>query len=95
MNKSDAWAIETRANAAKAGRTKYWTGKLCARGHLSRRYTSSGICCKCNTENSKVYQRRLSNLIKGVKDDTVRVSYRIPKRHIETLNTYVDMLNET
>lgn len=51
--------IKTRRAAAEAGETKYWTGRPCSKGHESPRYTSTGICCKCNVEATKAYSQRL------------------------------------
>lgn len=49
--------IKTRRQAAEAGETKYYTGKPCVHGHDSPRYTASGICCKCNSEGVKKYNK--------------------------------------
>lgn len=51
--------VKTRKQAANDGEDKYFTGKACINGHLSLRYTSSGICCKCNTEAAKKYNREM------------------------------------
>lgn len=45
----------TRLTAATAGATKYNTGKPCARGHLSDRYTSTGGCCECLKFHSREF----------------------------------------
>lgn len=37
----------TRKGAKAAGLRTYYTGKPCARGHLSERFTRSGNCAKC------------------------------------------------
>lgn len=49
--------IKTRKQAAQAGENKYYTGKPCINGHDGPRYVSSGICCKCNSEGVKRYQK--------------------------------------
>ena len=36
-----------RHEAAQAGKTTYWTGKPCKRGHLCDRYVSNGGCVGC------------------------------------------------
>jgi len=36
-----------RKDAAKAGLKKYCTGKPCANGHLSYRYTTTAACYQC------------------------------------------------
>lgn len=55
--------IKTRREAAIAGETKYWTGRQCGKAHDSPRYTSTGICCKCNAEATKAYSKRLRSTI--------------------------------
>lgn len=37
----------TRNAALLSGSGYYFTGKPCKHGHLSKRYTVSGACCKC------------------------------------------------
>jgi len=36
-----------RKAAAKEGLTKYYTGKPCAQGHISYRYTTTAACYEC------------------------------------------------
>lgn len=50
---------KTRKEAADAGENKYYTGKPCTHGHDSPRYTSTGICCKCNAEGVKKYNKKM------------------------------------
>ena len=45
----------TRKEAYEQGLIRYNTGKPCSRGHSAFRYTSTGICSACNTENAKKY----------------------------------------
>lgn len=40
-------AVISRKEARRQGLTKYFTGKRCKNGHISQRYTKSGICCAC------------------------------------------------
>ena len=95
LKKSDTWIIETRNSAIINHRTKYWTGRKCARGHESRRYVSSGICCKCNYENSQAYQRRKTNEHLGVEEPMTRVSYMVRRGHEQTILDYVEIINKT
>ena len=53
--------IKTRKQASANGDHKYFTGKSCMSGHLGPRYTASGICCKCNSENVKKYNRKMQS----------------------------------
>lgn len=42
-----------RSEAKKSGLTKYYTGKECKHGHISKRFTGSGSCCKCKEISSR------------------------------------------
>lgn len=42
-----------RKQAKIAGLPRYFTGKPCLRGHISERYTASGICIQCQTEKRR------------------------------------------
>ena len=86
-----------RADAAKLGITKYSTGKPCLHGHISDRYTVSGICCVCSNiataKNNKrvradVMRLRTKSLL-GKKEVTVLV----PEQDVETLNAFAMALN--
>ena len=57
--KAAPWPIETRKQAAVAGRKKYYTGKPCTHGHVKQRYVASGICSGCNTMRSTAYQKNI------------------------------------
>jgi hypothetical protein len=43
---------KTRKQAIWAKAERYNTRKPCGRGHLSERFTSSGVCVACNEENN-------------------------------------------
>lgn len=51
-----------RLNAARSGITKYYTGKPCKRGHVTYRYTASGMCAECSAKKAK--GRHAAGLIK-------------------------------
>ncbi len=44
---------KTRAEGKQYSLAHYFTGKPCKRGHISKRYTGTGICIACCTENNK------------------------------------------
>lgn len=46
-----------RNDAASLGLVKYNTGKPCTKGHLSDRYTSSGMCITCLSSHRDKFQR--------------------------------------
>ena len=45
-------AVPEREAAKAAGERFYSTGKPCANGHMSKRYTSTGICAECAIKNT-------------------------------------------
>jgi 5-methylcytosine-specific restriction endonuclease McrA len=44
--------VPERETAKAAGERFYFTGKPCKNGHLSKRYTGTGVCAKCATTNT-------------------------------------------
>ena len=48
----------TKEEAKRLGAKRYFTGKLCCRGHLSPRYTY-GACVACKSETRKRPPRKL------------------------------------
>lgn len=46
-------AHSSRADAIAAGRTTYFTGNPCRRGHVSARRTDSCACIECHRENAR------------------------------------------
>ncbi|UQV43434.1 hypothetical protein KIV45_15820 [Janthinobacterium lividum] len=66
--------ILTRAVARHAGLGRYFTGKPCAHGHVTERYTANALCVGCTSERNKSekqaliqkeIRRRPANLEKG------------------------------
>ena len=50
--------IQTRKEAMQTGMKKYWTGKPCRNGHLTLRYTNTGVCIDCAaTHSSNQWQK--------------------------------------
>jgi 5-methylcytosine-specific restriction endonuclease McrA len=45
--------VITREEARAAGLTRFFTGKPCARNHMSQRTTANGGCFRCNTDDGK------------------------------------------
>ena len=94
MKESETWIVEERNDAIAARRTKYWTGRTCNRGHESRRYTRTGACCKCGTENSMNYQKNKINEIKGAGGPMTQVICMVPRGQEQALRDYVEILNK-
>lgn len=55
--------IVTRAEAKAAGKTRYYTGRPCAAGHVVERYVSKRCCVRCSLEQQQtdLKQRRAYN----------------------------------
>ena len=50
--------VPEREAAKAAGERFYWTGKPCKNGHLSKRYTGTGICAMCAVKNTLASQAK-------------------------------------
>lgn len=55
MNISETQLPTSKWQAREVGSLLYMTGRPCKRGHLSTRFTASGVCRDCGKENSKAY----------------------------------------
>ncbi|MBE0147945.1 hypothetical protein FOT80_00865 [Serratia fonticola] len=55
--------IITRAEAAKAGIMKYYTGAACRNGHVCERYTVNGACVECNANHTRAQRVRIRGMI--------------------------------
>jgi hypothetical protein len=53
---SAPWPIQSRGDAARLGKDKFYTGRTCKRGHVSQRYVSSGQCVACMAARSKGFK---------------------------------------
>lgn len=56
--------IITKQQAQAAGLQRYFTGKPCKHGHVSERYTSTGICVEC-TRRRKGWNRKVDVPVYG------------------------------
>lgn len=59
----------TRASALSQGYTKYATDKACKNGHVTYRYTASGVCAQCAAEKAALAWaagKRQSNAVREV-----------------------------
>lgn len=50
----------TRKEALQHGKTTYFTGKPCGRGHIAERYASTGQCVECVKEAARAYRKELA-----------------------------------
>src|SRR6478752_2712589 len=46
----------SRKEAYAGGFKRFYTGKLCSRGHDAQRFVSTGGCTKCNAERAKAFR---------------------------------------
>ncbi|MHA8112829.1 hypothetical protein ACX122_06895 [Kosakonia cowanii] len=56
--------IITQRQAIDSGLTRFFTGRECAHGHKSERYTISGECVACNHERARRQQQARAQKIK-------------------------------
>jgi hypothetical protein len=50
--------IISRTAAANLGRRHFYTGKPCVKGHVARRFVSTGVCMECNRARSARFTAR-------------------------------------
>jgi len=62
--------IITKQHAIQNKLTRYFTGNPCKRGHISERYTISGMCCDCSLVrySNKIYKNN------DVREKLLRIS---------------------
>lgn len=53
---------ESQFKAAIAGETHYYTGRPCIRGHVTKRYTSTGACAECLLMHKQAERAKLRAL---------------------------------
>ena len=54
LNQPNIELPTTRADAKRAGLTRYFTGQPCINGHICVRHTQSGHCLQCDRDRAKV-----------------------------------------
>lgn len=70
--------IMDRSVAKELGASTFYTGKLCANGHLSYRYTQSGTCSECiNGDRSVVSYSKDERKLQKLKDEVSRHEFKI------------------
>ncbi|MCL8154072.1 hypothetical protein N7648_05115 [Enterobacter roggenkampii] len=60
--------IITRAEAAKSGLKKFYTGKECRSGHKAERYVLNGTCVQCALESANRYRNEVSELLRAAQE---------------------------
>ena len=78
--------IGTARQASRAGRTQYYTGIPCSRGHSSARYVKGGGCCECRAEDNITRRERLMG------PALVPVTIRVPGNQAQALRAYAALL---
>jgi 5-methylcytosine-specific restriction endonuclease McrA len=64
-------AGRARAEAAAAGRTRYFTGQPCKRGHIAERFVATGTCVQCAAEHEEAYKPRRA-VVHAARIETIR-----------------------
>lgn len=82
---------KTRKAATAAGEGKYYTGKLCSKGHDSFRYTQSGTCAECIRPSSS-RSPRLSRI--NYMNQYTTVLIFLPPKDLQAMTLAIGMLNE-
>ena len=58
----------SQSAAAKAGSTRYNTGKTCVNGHQADRYTVSGECTECGGERSAANRKTIQAALRAARE---------------------------
>lgn len=58
----------TRMQAAKEGRSRFFTGNKCKHGHVSERYVSSGACIECCNAAKVEYNRKIVKVMRAARE---------------------------
>lgn len=56
--------LSSRVDANLNGDMYYFTGVECKHGHVSRRFTKTGVCCECVKVARKIYKSKNNDKIK-------------------------------
>lgn len=80
---------DARHQAAREGKTRFYTGTPCRRGHDCERYTSTGGCVEC--VNPKVFKRRVSgqDVRRVITPIVMLVDRRLNDQQIVELDKYL------
>lgn len=54
--------VLTQLEAARLGKTRFYTGRRCLRGHLAERYVAGGRCCECAREDELAKNEKIREL---------------------------------
>lgn len=78
----------SRATAKQYGLKKYFSGKMCPKGHLSERFTSGWTCCECaehfrDSEHKKKYDRQRYLANKETIDALARYRYAFEREKVQ------------
>lgn len=83
------YALLDRKMAAHKRLKHYFTGVPCAKGHLARRYTSTGNCTTCNAEATRKFQQRLET---GQQSVYARVTLPVPRGDTALIKNLAQLL---
>lgn len=90
--------IISRQDAKRQGLSKYFTGKPCKHGHLSKRNVDTRVCIECRKEYRKIYKEQNKKYINGYreknKEHIKECSKDYKKRNKETIKKYTKEYRE-
>lgn len=89
MELKNRYEVMRRKEAATRGLFKYYTGKLCGRGHDSLRYTKTGQCIACQRE----YNQEIGAHVNAVAAQQKLVITRVHPEDEEKIRNYAEALN--
>ncbi|MEQ9887635.1 hypothetical protein ABRP55_13910 [Pectobacterium zantedeschiae] len=58
----------TRAEAARLGLNKYYTGHKCKHGHDSERYVLSGTCVQCAADSADKHRKAIADVLRTAQE---------------------------
>lgn len=79
-----------RLEAANLGLPTYTTGRPCKNGHLSYRYTKSGACSGCISDNTKQFNAKMSQVIDQLDLKTEKAFINVHINDMPTIKAVLD-----
>lgn len=83
--------ILSRADAIELHSKTYFTGKPCGRGHVAKRYTSTGNCVECSRAAAQTFNDKLRGRLRAA--DATDITLRVHPDDREALFALADFLN--
>lgn len=91
--------IISRGDAAMSGKRHYFTGRPCAKGHISTRYTSTGNCTACQKGYAMAYGETLKRVYHSNFDqrkaELLYPAIHVPPHRHEEIYQFIDYVLAT